>query len=50
MDTYDVQVQVYDATTYENVECGITRSSVNQATLTFAVAPASGAYKVVIVG
>ena len=50
MDTYDVQVQVYDSSTYENVECGITRSSVNQATLTFAVAPASGAYKVVIVG
>jgi hypothetical protein len=50
MNTYDVQVQVYDSSTYENVECGITRSSVNQATLTFAVAPASGAYKVVIVG
>lgn len=50
MDTYDVQVQVYDATTYENVECGITRASVNAVTLTFAVAPASGAYKVVIVG
>jgi len=50
MNTYDVQVQVYDSSTYENVECGITRSSANQATLTFAVAPASGAYKVVIVG
>jgi hypothetical protein len=50
MDTYDVQVQVYDASTYENVECGVTRGSVNQVTLAFAVAPASGAYKVVIVG
>lgn len=50
MDTYDVQVQVYDASTYENVECGVTRTSVNQVTLSFAVAPASGAYKVVIVG
>jgi len=50
MDTYDVQVQVYDAGTYENVECGVTRGSVNQVTLAFAVAPASGAYKVVIVG
>lgn len=50
MNTYDVQVQVYDATTYENVECGISRAEVNKVTLTFAVAPASGAYKVVIVG
>lgn len=50
MSTYDVQVQVYDATTYENVECGITRPSDGKVNLTFAVAPASGAYKVVIVG
>lgn len=50
MDTYDVQVQVYDATTYENVECGISRPSQSKVNLTFAVAPASGAYKVVIVG
>jgi len=50
MNTYDVQVQVYDANTYENVECGISRPSQSKVTLTFAVAPASGAYKVVIVG
>jgi hypothetical protein len=50
MDTYDVQVQVYDANTYENVECGITRTSQAKINLAFAVAPASGAYKVVIVG
>jgi hypothetical protein len=50
MDTYDVQVQVYDAATYENVECGISRPTQAKVSLTFAVAPASGAYKVVIVG
>lgn len=50
MSTYDVQVQVYDANTYENVECGITRPSDGKVNLAFAVAPASGAYKVVIVG
>ena len=50
MNTYDVQVQVYDASTYENVECGITRPSDGKVNLAFAVAPASGAYKVVIVG
>ncbi len=50
MDTYDVQVQVYDAATYENVECGISRPTQAKVALTFAVAPASGAYKVVIVG
>jgi hypothetical protein len=50
MNTYDVQVQVYDVLTNENVECGITRPSQAKVTVSFAVAPASGAYKVVIVG
>ena len=50
MSTYDVQVQVYDAITYENVECGITRPSDGKVNISFASAPASGAYKVVIVG
>jgi hypothetical protein len=50
MDTFDVQVQVYDATTYENVECGVRRTTQAKVEVIFAEAPASGAYKVVIVG
>ena len=48
--TRDVTVQVYDSATYESVETGVTRTSDSVATLVFAVAPASGAYRVVITG
>ena len=48
--TRDVNVQVYDSATYESVETGVTRTSDSVATLVFAVAPASGAYRVVITG
>ena len=48
--TRDVTVQVYDSATYESVETGVTRTSDSVTTLVFAVAPASGAYRVVITG
>jgi len=47
--TREVQVQVYDATTYDTVETDVVRNSTSQVTIGFTAAPASGAYKVVIV-
>jgi hypothetical protein len=46
----DVTVQVYDSTTFDTVECDVVRTSTEIVTLGFTVAPASGAYTVVIVG
>jgi len=46
----DVSVQVYDSNTYETVECDVVRTSTSVVTLGFTVAPAAGAYTVVIVG
>lgn len=46
----EVSVQVYDSTTFDTVECDVVRNSINAVTLGFTVAPASGAYTVVIVG
>ena len=48
--TREVQVQVYDAATYDTVETDVVRNSTSQVTIGFTAAPASGAYKVVIVG
>ena len=48
--TREVTVQVYDAATYDTVETDVVRTSTTQVTVGFTVAPASGAYKVVIVG
>lgn len=49
--TRDVEVQVYtNATPWDTVLCDVTRPSVNTVTLTFATAPAAGAYRVVVVG
>ena len=48
--TDDVQVEVYGASTKETVICDVDRTSTNAVTLTFASAPASNAYKVVIIG
>jgi hypothetical protein len=44
----DVIVQVYDNATYDTVYVDTVRTSVNVVTLTFATAPASNAYRVVI--
>ena len=48
--TDDVLVEVYGASTKETVVCDVDRTSTNAVTLTFASAPASNAYKVVIIG
>lgn len=48
--TQDVIAQVRDASTNAVVECDITQTSTSVTTFTFAVAPATNAYKVVIIG
>jgi hypothetical protein len=49
--TRDVSVDVYtNATPWDDVICDVTRPNVNDVTITFATAPASGAYRVVIIG
>lgn len=46
--TRDVIVQVYDSATYDTVYLDVVRTDANNVTLTFAVAPASNAYRVVV--
>lgn len=48
--TRDVTVLIYDAATYERVNCDIFMTDTNTVTFVFAVAPASNAYRVVVVG
>ena len=48
--TRDVTVQVFDNSTYETVEVDIARTSTTVTTVTFAVAPSTDAYRVVITG
>lgn len=48
--TRDVQVQVYDNATYDTVECDVVRTDANTVTVSFAVAPATNAYRVVVIG
>ena len=48
--TQDVIAQVRDASTNAVVDCDITQTSTSVTTFTFTVAPASNAYKVVIIG
>jgi hypothetical protein len=48
--TRDVVVNVYDAATFDTVECDVVRTDTNTVTVSFAVAPTSNAYRVVIVG
>jgi len=45
-----VTVQVFDTSTFDTVECDVVRTSTSVVTLGFTVAPAAGAYTVVIVG
>ena len=45
-----VEVSVYDSSTYEQVETDVTIQDLNNVVIGFAVAPATGAYKVVIQG
>lgn len=48
--TRDLHVAVYNATTFAVVQCGIVMTDTNTVNLTFAVAPAANAYRVVIIG
>lgn len=48
--TRDVQVQVYDNTTFDTVEVDVVRTDTNNVTVSFATAPSSAAYRVVIIG
>jgi hypothetical protein len=50
LNTRDVQVQVFDNATYDTVECDVVRTDANTVTVSFATAPTSNAYRVVIVG
>jgi len=48
--TREATVQIFDSSTFESVEAGVVRTSTSAVTVSFAVAPASGAYKVIVVG
>ena len=46
----DVHVTIYNASTYDEVLTDVTHSTTNTLTIVFATAPASDAYRVVVVG
>lgn len=48
--TRDVVVAVYDAASYAVVEADVANTTTNTVTITFAVAPASNAYRAVVLG
>lgn len=48
--TRDVVVNVYDSATYDTVEVDVVRTNTNTVTVTFASAPSSNAYRVVVIG
>ena len=48
--TEDVLVQVFDNATHDTVETDVVRTSVNVVTVSFTTAPASNAYRVVVIG
>ena len=48
--TTDVMVQVYDASSNDTVFANVTRNSTSQVTVSFAAAPSTNAYKVVVIG
>jgi hypothetical protein len=50
LSTRDVQVTVYDASTYGEVSVDITHTTTSAVTIVFSVAPASNAYRVVVMG
>jgi hypothetical protein len=50
LNTQDVHVTVFDTTAYGEIECDIAHTTVNTVTLGFSVAPASNAYRVVVIG
>lgn len=48
LNTRDVSVAVYDAATFEEVQCDVTRTSVNIVTLGFTTAPAAASLRCVV--
>lgn len=50
LNTRDVQVQIYDNATYDTVEADVVRTDNNTVTVSFATAPTTNAYRVVVVG
>jgi hypothetical protein len=50
LNTRDVQVQVYDNSTFDTVEVDVVRTDANTVTVSFTSAPASNAYRVVVIG
>jgi hypothetical protein len=48
--TEDVIVQVFDNSTHDTVEVDVVRTNTNTVTVSFSVAPASNAYRVVVIG
>ncbi len=48
LNSRDVLTEVYDTSTYETVLATVARTTVNQVTVTFAEAPATDAYRIVI--
>ena len=50
LNTRDVTVAIYDASTYAEVMTDVTHTTVNSVTLAFSAAPSSNAYRVVIHG
>lgn len=50
LNTRDVVVNVYDNATYDTVEADVVRTDADTVTVSFATAPSSNAYRVVIIG
>jgi hypothetical protein len=50
LNTEDVLVQVFDNATHDTVETDVVRTDVNTVTVSFTTAPASNAYRVVVIG
>ena len=48
--TQDVQVTIYDLSTYEEVFADVVHTNTSKVTVSFAVAPAADAFRVVVVG